>query len=118
MRILNASTMGQIEERADEMGKGSIWRACLAIQRSCGNDALGSLIHELAYGYCMGRDGVLVDLENICKDNQDATGEFKEAVQALKNAIEMAPKTKTVRSSVDDREGLWLRLDRVINGGQ
>lgn len=115
MRILNASTMGQIEERADEMGKGSVWRACLAIQRSCGNDALGSLMQELAYGYCMGRDGALRDLDSICKDNQNATGEFKEAVQALKNAIEMAPKTKTVRSHVDDREELWLRLDRVIN---
>jgi hypothetical protein len=107
--------MGQIEERADKQDRGSVWRACLAIQRSCENDALGKLVVELGYGYCMGRD-TLKHLKGICDDHlHDSKGEFHQAVQALQNAVEMAPKEKKViRSNVDQREGLWFRLDRLV----
>ena len=82
----------QTETAADKNGTGSIWRACLAIQRSCGNPGLGNLVLELGYGHCAGR-AVLGHLENIYRDQvPGATGEFMEALKALKNAIMLSKK--------------------------
>ena len=90
MRIRNAVMIYQIEDKADKVGRGSVWRACLAIQRSCENEALGDLVSELAYGYCMGRDSNLNHLKQICADNKDSDGEFRQAIVALENAIDIA----------------------------
>lgn len=103
-----------IEEQADQQGRGSIWRACLAIQRSSSNKALGDLAVELAYGYCAGKNSNLEHLRDIVQDHlQDSDGEFYEAMVALKNAIELAPKKK--RAKIDARQELWLRLERLSN---
>ena len=115
MKFTNAIMMGQIEDRADKQDRGSMWRACLAIQRSCGNEALGKLVTELGYRYCMGTD-TTKHLKEICSDHlHDSDGEFHQALRALENAIKMAPKgKKVIRSNINQREGLWLRLDRLV----
>jgi len=115
MKITNAVMMGQIEDRADQEERGSVWRACLAIQRSCENEALGDLITELGYGYCMGRN-TLDHLREICSDQLPGSrDEFQQALIALKNAVEMAPKeNRIIQSNISQREGLWLRLDRLV----
>jgi len=107
--------ISQIEDHADKQDRGSIWRACLAIQRSCENKGLGNLVAELGYNYCTGRN-ILKHLKQICTDHlKDSKGEFHQAVIALKNAIDMAPKAnKTAQSNINQREELWLRLDRLI----
>lgn len=106
--------IGSIEENADKSGKGSLWRACLGFQRSCPNKNLGNAVLSLAHKYCTHQNQlpILKQLEGICNTHLDSSKEeFHEAVQALKNAIEMAPKKK---SKVDERQELWLRLDRLI----
>ena len=113
MNFTNAIMMGQVEDRADKEDRGSVWRACLAIQRSCENEALGKLVTELGYGYCGGRN-TLKHLQRVCDDHLNSSdGEFHQALLALENAIEMAPK-KVIQSNVDQREGLWFRLDRLV----
>lgn len=82
----------QTETMADQKGTGSVWRACLAVQRSCDNPGLGNLVMELGYGHCAGRN-VLGHLENIYQDQfPGSIGEFREALKALKNAIELSKK--------------------------
>lgn len=104
--------MSQIEDQADSQGKGSVWRACLAISRSSKNKALSGLIMELAYSYCTGRN-TIKHLHNICNDHINETeGEEHQGFIALQNAISDIP-MKNV-SDLEDRKGLWLRLDRLV----
>lgn len=79
---------------ADKNGKGSVFRACIAFQRSCNNEELGDKVVELGYKYVLGQD-VVSKLENICIEHEDSTGEFREAVRALRNATEMASTHQT-----------------------
>jgi hypothetical protein len=113
MKSQNPRMFENIEQQADAKGRGSIWRACLAIQRSAENKALGDLAVELAYGYCAGKNSNLNHLKTIVKDHLEGSkGEFHEALIALKNAVDLAPKKKNTK--VDARQELWLRLNRLI----
>jgi hypothetical protein len=113
MKFTNAITISQIENRADTEGRGSIWRACLAVERSCNNEVLGDAVSELGLRYCLGQN-ILKRLQGICsKHMNESEGEFREALRALENAIEMAPKGKSALG-VDEREDLWIRLNRLI----
>ncbi len=116
MKIQNPKTVGHIENQADEKGRGSVFRACLAIQRSSNKEDLGSKAFELGYGYVVGSD-TLKQLEALVNENfPKAEGEFKQALQALKNALEDAPPVKKkTKSKIDERQDLWLRLERLVN---
>jgi hypothetical protein len=84
----------------------------LAIQRSTDNKALGDLVIELGYGYCSGKHSNLNHLKTIVKDHLEGSkGEFHEALMALKNAVDLAPKKASAK--VDARQDLWLRLERL-----
>jgi hypothetical protein len=81
-------TYQSIEEKADKDGKGSVWRACLAVQRSSKNKELGEAVLKLGYGYCLGKKSNIQKLNkvvNILFDN--SSEEFREALRALRNAI-------------------------------
>jgi hypothetical protein len=115
MKFQNPKTFGHIEEQADAEGRGSIWRACLAVQRSAENKALGNLTIELGYGYCSGKNSNINHLKTIVKDHLEGSKEeFHEALVALKNAIDLVPKKN---AKVDARQELWLRLNRLIGAG-
>lgn len=119
MKIQNAKTIGDIENQADSKGRGSVFRACLAIQRS-GTDEIGSKVFELGYSYVAGMDTLkqlkAVVTETLPKANLLGSSEFEQALQALKNALEDAPSIKKgQKSKVDERQDLWLRLERLVN---
>jgi hypothetical protein len=116
MRPISAQMMMKIEDRADQEGRGSVWRACLAVGRSCDHAGLEGMVMEMAIGYCNGLGATnLNHLERLCAENlPGAKGEFREALVALKNAVEMAPKN-TKRRAVDNRQELWVRLDRLLD---
>ena len=110
MEAINPHQIGNCEDHADKNGTGSVFRACLAIQRACPNKSLGNLVMELGHSFRTGRD-IKKHLETICEDHfRDASGEFREALQALKNALELDQ-----NSGVEDREDLWFRLERLIS---
>lgn len=115
MKIRNAKTIGDIENQADSKGRGSVFRACLAIQRS-GTDEIGSKAFELGYNYVAGIDTIKQLKAVVDEVFPKSEGEFKQALQALKNALEDAPSIKKgQKSKVDERQDLWLRLERRIN---
>lgn len=89
MKIKSHAILGTLEEIADKSGRGSIFRACIAFQRSCPSEETGDKIVELGYKYVLGK-GVLSQIQNICIKYEDSTGELREAVRALQNGIEMA----------------------------
>lgn len=107
--------MMEIEDRADRDGKGSVWRACLAVSRCDESTTLGDVVMQIAISYCNGDNTALKQLGRIYADNlQGAHGEFKEALKALKNAIDMAP-NKSQHLAIDDRQELWVRLERLLD---
>lgn len=116
MKIQNPQIVGHIERQADEKGRGSVFRACLAIQRSTDKEDLGSKAFELGYGYVSGTD-TLKQLKALADEYfPKAEGEFKQALQALNNALEDAPPIKKgTKSKVDERQDLWIRLERLVN---
>ena len=81
-------TIANVEAIAEKRNKGSVFRGCLAFQRSC-NNSMGDVIISLGFRYVMGQQ-TLLNIEQICnRFEEDASGEFKEAIFALKNAIEI-----------------------------
>jgi hypothetical protein len=114
MKFRNPRIIEHIEQQADADDRGSIWRACLAVQRSTDDKNLGNFVIELACGYCFGKNSNLEYLNTIVRDHFDDTeGEFHEAIYALKNAIELAP--NKITQKIDTRKDLWLRLERLSN---
>lgn len=116
MKLQNPQVVGHIENQGDSNGRGSVFRACLAVQRSSEDENLGSKAFELGYGYVVGLD-TLQQLKALVQENTPkANGEFEQALQALKNALEDAPPIKTKsKSKLDERQELWVRLERQIN---
>lgn len=88
MKIKSHTILGTLEATADKIGKGSVFRACIAFQRSCPSEEVGNKMLELGYKYLMGK-GVLSEMQNICIKYEDSNGEFREAIRALQNSIEM-----------------------------
>lgn len=104
-----------IEKEADQKGRGSVFRACLAVFRSCPNKNLGILIMELGYKYAVGiSTAILQPLSNICNShiNANQEGEFHEALKALRNAIEIAPKPLSKKEQTQE---LWQKLERSFS---
>jgi len=94
MKIKSHIVLGSLEAMADKTGKGSLFRACIAFQRSCSSEEIGDKIVGLGYSYILGKD-VIQQIDSICSENESSTGEFREAVRALRNAIEMASTRQT-----------------------
>ena len=97
-----------LEFRSDKNGTGSVFRACLAIHRCCREESFSNLILELGKRYCATGEG-LDHLSNFCKDHfKDSSGEFREGVIALQNAIGLA------QEQAQHADDMWLRLGRII----
>lgn len=84
---MNQFTLMLIEKNADKIGRGSIFRACLAIKRSCkDNPKFGEKVLNLGIEYCLGTKD-LTELINISNNNTEHEGILKESFHALQNAI-------------------------------
>jgi hypothetical protein len=100
MKIQNVKTIGDIENQADSKGRGSVFRACLAIQRSSSTEEIGSKAFELGYNYVAGIDTIKQLKALVDEVFPKSEGEFKQALQALKNALEDAPSIKKVLAAL------------------
>jgi hypothetical protein len=117
IKLNNPHVVGHIEDQGDKIGRGSVFRACLAIQRSSDNEELGSNAFNLGYNYVSGIDTLKQLKALVTEYLPNASAEFEQALIALRNALEDAPSIKP-KSKVDERKELWNRLNRRINNHQ
>jgi hypothetical protein len=104
--------IGHIENFGDTNGTGRVFRACVAIGRSCGDEKVREEIIQIGTHYVKTKSKeVLSILEQAVKKLKNIDNyHLKQALQAMEIALEGAP----IKSTLKDRESMWRRFNRLV----